>query len=75
MAAKTEYVFSRMAEWAYYRGECGPAAQESPTPAAAVEATAKASGGTEEIVDWWGVIKSTGQVHSMMTTSSGNFPD
>jgi len=52
-------------EWAYYRGECGPAV---------VEATANASGGgtegnpsggfmppgtTEEIVDWWGVIKST----------------
>jgi putative hemolysin len=36
-------------EWAYYRRECGPA-----TPAVTVEAT------TEEIVDWWGVIKSTG---------------
>jgi len=55
-------------EWAYYRGECGLA-----TPAVAVEATAKASDGTEEqasggymppgtaeeIADWWGVIKST----------------
>jgi len=40
-------------EWAYYRGECGPAAQKSPTPAMTVEAT------TEEIADWWGVIKST----------------
>jgi len=67
-------------EWAYYRGECGPAAQKSPTPAMTVEATLDASGGgpggssgtevygsggyippgaTEEIVDWWGVIKST----------------
>ncbi len=61
-------------EWAYFRGECGPAAQESPTPAMTVETTKKASGGgteeqasggymppgtTEEIADWWGVIKST----------------
>jgi putative hemolysin len=40
-------------EWAYYRGECGPATQESPTPAPTVETD------TEEIADWWGVIKST----------------
>jgi putative hemolysin len=61
-------------EWAYFRGECGPAAQKSPTPAVTVEATQKgsndgagenASGGylppgtSEEIADWWGVIKST----------------
>jgi putative hemolysin len=60
-------------EWAYFRGECGPAAQKSPTPAMTVEATTEASGGTEEqgsggymppntteeIADWWGVIKST----------------
>jgi len=54
-------------EWAYFRGECGPAAPIIPTPAMTVEATAEeqASGGymppgiTEEIVDWWGVIKST----------------
>ena len=60
-------------EWAYYRGECGPAAQKSQTPAMSVDATAEASGGTEEqasggymppgtaeeITDWWGVIKST----------------
>jgi putative hemolysin len=60
-------------EWAYYRGECGPAAQKSPTPAMTVDATAEASGGTEEqasggymppgtseeIADWWGIIKST----------------
>ena len=31
-------------EWAYYRGECGPAAQ-NPTPAMTVEATTEASGG------------------------------
>lgn len=47
-------------EWAYFRGECGPAV---------AEATADASGGdpgsfmlpgaTEAITDWWGVIKST----------------
>jgi len=55
-------------EWAYYRGECGPA-----IPVVTGEATAKTSGGieeqasggymppgaTEEIADWWGVIKST----------------
>lgn len=60
-------------EWVYYRGECGPAAQKSPTLAMTVEATSTASGGTEEqasggymppgtseeIADWWGVIKST----------------
>ena len=32
-------------EWAYFRGECGPAAQKSPTPAMTVEATTDASGG------------------------------
>jgi putative hemolysin len=47
-------------KWAYYRGECSPAV---------VEANANANGGnpgsfmppgaTEEVVDWWGVIKST----------------
>jgi putative hemolysin len=68
-------------EWAYFRAECGPAAQESPTLAiTAVESTTEASGGgpgggtnsggdasggymppgtTEEMADWWGVIKST----------------
>ncbi len=35
-------------EWAYYRGECGPAAQKSPRPAMAVDATTEASNGTEE---------------------------
>ncbi len=64
-------------EWAYYRGECCPAAQKCPTPAMIVEASSgggpEGSGGTEEqasggymppgtseeIADWWGVIKST----------------
>jgi putative hemolysin len=54
-------------EWAYHRRECGPAAQKGPTPAMTVEATTEGnpSGGfmppgtTEEIADWWGVIKST----------------
>jgi putative hemolysin len=53
-------------EWAYFRGECGFSAQKSLTPTINVEATiANASGGymppdtTEEISDWWGVIKST----------------
>ena len=32
-------------EWAYLRGECGPAAQPSLTPAMTAEATANASGG------------------------------
>jgi putative hemolysin len=61
-------------EWAYYRGECDPAAQNSPTPTMTMEATTDASGGgteeqasggymppgsSEEMADWWGVIKST----------------
>jgi len=32
-------------EWAYFRGECGPAAQKSPTPDTTAEATPEASGG------------------------------
>jgi putative hemolysin len=32
-------------EWAYFRGECGPAVQKSPTPVMTVEATKEASGG------------------------------
>lgn len=60
-------------EWAYFRGECGPAVQERPAPVMTVEPTTEAGGGTEEqasggymplgtteeIADWWGVIKST----------------
>ena len=61
-------------EWAYFRGECGLGAQASPTPAKTVEPTPKASGGnpeehasggdmppgtSEEITDWWGIIKRT----------------
>jgi putative hemolysin len=61
-------------EWAYFRGECAPAVQTSPTPAIIVQATATAGGGnpednasggymppgtSEEIADWRGVIKST----------------
>jgi putative hemolysin len=67
-------------EWAYFRGECGSAAQNSPSPFLTVEAATEGSGGgpggsvgtveqasggymppgsTEEIANWWGVIKST----------------
>jgi len=61
-------------EWAYFRGECSPGTQASPTPAITVEATTEADGGrpgenasggymppgtSEEITDWWGIIKST----------------
>ena len=61
-------------EWGFFRGECNPGAQSSPTAAIAVEATTQpdgvhsdgnASGGymppgtAEEITDWWGIIKST----------------
>ena len=49
-------------EWAYYRGECGPA---RPTPEASDGAGENGSGGymppgtAEEISDWWGVIEET----------------
>jgi putative hemolysin len=60
-------------EWAYYQGECGSATQTSLTPAVTVDVPTKTSAGkeeqasggymppgtTEEIVDWWGVIKGT----------------
>lgn len=52
-------------EWAYFREECGPEGQIKPTPLNTVKATIHASGGylapgtSEEISDWWGVIKST----------------
>ena len=60
-------------EWAYYREECGPATPIPSIPAATIEATTEANSNTgengsggfmppgtsEEISDWWGVIKST----------------
>ena len=52
-------------EWAYFRGECGPAVPIIPTPVLTVEATTDGSGGymppgtSEAIADWRGVIKST----------------
>ena len=58
-------------EWAYYRGECGPAVIEATTdansdgPGGSGSTEEQASGGyippgtTESIADWWGVIKST----------------
>jgi putative hemolysin len=61
-------------EWAYFRGECGPATHKSPIPSTSDEAAQKASdedagenasggymapGTSEEFNDWWGVIKST----------------
>ena len=60
-------------EWAYFRGECGPAAQKSPAPTQAVEAATPTSdgaaestpsssmtpGAAEEIVNWWGYIRDT----------------
>lgn len=60
-------------EWAYYRGECVPAAQTSPATIGTVETTLEANSGSAEnasggymspgtseaIADWWGVIKST----------------
>jgi hypothetical protein len=62
-------------EWAYFRGECSPAVETSPTPVTTLEATTEAgdggpgenaSGGymppgtSEEITDWWGIIKGNG---------------
>jgi putative hemolysin len=60
-------------EWAYYRGECSPAVENSSTPATTLVATQEAGGGspggnasggyippgaTEALADWWGVIES-----------------
>lgn len=60
-------------EWAYFRGECGSPAPTSPEPAPTVAITIEATGNSaeggsggfmppgtsEEISDWWGVIKHT----------------
>ena len=54
-------------EWAYYRGECGPATPIPSTPAATIDATTEENGSggymppgtSEKISDWGGVIKST----------------
>ena len=61
-------------KWAYYRGQCGPAAQTTPTSNLIIEATSDAMddkvgetnpnssmppGTTEEVIGWWGVIKRT----------------
>jgi putative hemolysin len=53
-------------EWAYYRGECASASNASGGgPGGSGGTRGDASGGymppgaTEEIADWWGVIKST----------------
>ena len=61
-------------EWAYFRGECGFAAQASPTSANPVAPTPKTSfdateehasggdmppGASEKISNWWGIIKRT----------------
>jgi putative hemolysin len=51
-------------EWAYFRGECGPAASGG-GPGGSGGTGGDGSGGsmpagaTEEIADWWGVIMST----------------
>jgi hypothetical protein len=51
-------------EWAYFRGECAPAASGG-GPGGSGGTEVDASGGfmppgtSEEIADWWGVIKST----------------
>jgi putative hemolysin len=52
-------------EWAYFRGECGPASEASGGGPGGGDTVEDGSGGympsgsTEEITDWWGVIKST----------------
>jgi putative hemolysin len=44
-------------EWAYYRGECGPSGSGDTEEQAS--GGFMPSGASEEITDWWGVIKST----------------
>jgi putative hemolysin len=64
---------STCGEWAYYSGECGSKVPTIPTPTTTVEITIEATGNpvengsgeymppgtSEELSDWWGVIKST----------------
>jgi hypothetical protein len=52
-------------EWAYFKGECGTTFVGETADAFAGDAVEKGpgsympSGATEEVVDWWGVIRST----------------
>jgi putative hemolysin len=55
-------------EWAYFRGECGPAVRKTPPPAIVLGPTTSISdakggymppGTSEKIADWWGIIKRT----------------
>lgn len=46
-------------EWAYFRGECDPAVVEATTEGKN-PGSYMPPGATEQIFDWWGVIKSTG---------------
>jgi putative hemolysin len=51
-------------EWAYYRGECGPA-PKNPTPDQGTEVATPANSApteaAEAVVNWWGYIRDTGQ--------------
>ena len=48
-------------EWAYFRGECGPAVADGNGGGAGADepGSSVTPGTTEAISDWWGVIKST----------------
>lgn len=54
-------------EWAYYRRECGPVPAEGAADAISDNSTENTPGSsipsvaTEEVTDWWGIIKSTEQ--------------
>jgi uncharacterized protein len=70
-------------EWAYYRGECGPAAQKSPTPAMTMlrqpqkqvvvrrNAARRLHAGTRRSLTGGASSRVRSPAHSMMTTSSG----